>query len=76
MAQAIDDGIPKLRIEEAAARTQARIDSGRQPVIGVNKYRVDADEAIEVLQRRQRRRAAPSRRPSWSSCAPRATPAR
>ena len=39
MAQAIDAGIPKLRIEEAAARTQARIDSGRQPVIGVNKYR-------------------------------------
>jgi methylmalonyl-CoA mutase len=50
MAQAIDDGIPKLRIEEAAARTQARIDSGRQPVIGVNKYRVEADEAIEVLR--------------------------
>jgi methylmalonyl-CoA mutase len=50
MAQAIDDGIPKLRIEEAAARTQARIDSGRQPVIGINKYRVDADEAIEVLR--------------------------
>ena len=50
MAQAIDEGIPKLRIEEAAARTQARIDSGRQPVIGVNKYRVDADEAIEVLK--------------------------
>jgi methylmalonyl-CoA mutase len=50
MAQAIDDGIPKLRIEEAAARTQARIDSGRQPVIGVNKYRVDADEAVEVLR--------------------------
>src|SRR3954462_7822316 len=50
MAQAIDDGIPKLRIEEAAARTQARIDSGRQPVIGVNKYRVDADEALEVLK--------------------------
>ncbi|MPR00306.1 methylmalonyl-CoA mutase [Modestobacter sp. I12A-02628] len=50
MARAIDDGIPKLRIEEAAARTQARIDSGRQPVIGVNKYRVDADEAIDVLK--------------------------
>jgi methylmalonyl-CoA mutase len=50
MAQAISDGIPKLRIEEAAARTQARIDSGRQPVIGVNKYRVDADEAIDVLK--------------------------
>src|ERR671919_171550 len=50
MAQAIDDGIPKLRIEEAAARTQARIDSGRQPVIGVNKYRVETDEAIDVLK--------------------------
>ncbi|TQS40859.1 methylmalonyl-CoA mutase [Cryptosporangium phraense] len=50
MAQAINDGIPKLRIEEAAARTQARIDSGRQPVIGVNRYRPDADEPIEVLR--------------------------
>ncbi|OMQ14534.1 methylmalonyl-CoA mutase, partial [Modestobacter sp. VKM Ac-2676] len=50
MAQAIDDGIPKLRIEEAAARTQARIDAGRQPVIGVNRYRVDADEAVDVLR--------------------------
>jgi methylmalonyl-CoA mutase len=39
-----------MRIEEAAARTQARIDSGRQPVIGVNKYRPGADEAIEVLK--------------------------
>jgi methylmalonyl-CoA mutase len=51
MARAIDAGIPKLRIEEAAARTQARIDSGRQPVIGINKYRLaDADEHIEVLK--------------------------
>ncbi|BBU23042.1 methylmalonyl-CoA mutase [Mycobacterium xenopi] len=50
MAQAISDGIPKLRIEEAAARTQARIDSGRQTVIGVNKYRVDEDHEIEVLK--------------------------
>ncbi len=50
MAKAIDEGLPKLRIEEAAARTQARIDSGRQPVIGVNTYRVDADEAIQVLK--------------------------
>jgi methylmalonyl-CoA mutase len=48
MAQAIDAGIPKLRVEEAAARTQARIDSGRQPVIGVNKYVVDSDEEVEV----------------------------
>nr|WP_312894373.1 methylmalonyl-CoA mutase [Nonomuraea soli] len=50
MARAIDQGLPKLRIEEAAARTQARIDSGRQPVIGVNKYRPEADEPIEVLK--------------------------
>jgi methylmalonyl-CoA mutase len=50
MARAIDAGIPKLRVEEAAARTQARIDSGRQPVIGVNKYRVETDEQIDVLK--------------------------
>ncbi|MFI6318654.1 methylmalonyl-CoA mutase [Nonomuraea sp. NPDC050556] len=50
MARAIDAGLPKLRIEEAAARTQARIDSGRQPVIGVNKYRPGADEPIDVLK--------------------------
>ena len=50
MAKAIGAGIPKLRIEEAAARTQARIDSGRQPVIGVNKYQVTGDEDIEVLK--------------------------
>jgi methylmalonyl-CoA mutase len=50
MAQAIGDGIPKLRIEEAAARTQARIDSGAQTVIGVNKYQVDSDHEVEVLK--------------------------
>jgi methylmalonyl-CoA mutase len=50
MTKAIDEGIPKLRVEEAAARTQARIDSGRQPVIGVNKYRLEEDEQIEVLK--------------------------
>jgi methylmalonyl-CoA mutase len=54
MAQAISDGIPKMRIEEAAARTQARIDSGQQPVIGVNKYQVatgdGTDHEIEVLK--------------------------
>jgi methylmalonyl-CoA mutase len=50
MAQAISEGIPKLRIEEAAARTQARIDSGQQPVIGVNKYQVDEEADIEVLK--------------------------
>ena len=50
MAKAIEQGIPKSRIEEAAARTQARIDSGRQPVIGVNKYLLDKKENLEVLK--------------------------
>jgi methylmalonyl-CoA mutase len=50
MAKAIDAGLPKLRIEEAAARTQARIDSGRQPLIGVNKYRLESEEDVDVLK--------------------------
>ncbi|MDE0604642.1 MAG: methylmalonyl-CoA mutase [bacterium] len=50
MAEAIDAGIPKMRIEEAAARTQARIDSGAQTVVGVNRYQVDGEEGIEVLK--------------------------
>jgi len=50
MAAAIAEGLPKLRIEEAAARTQARIDSGRQPVIGVNKYRPESEQPIDVLK--------------------------
>jgi methylmalonyl-CoA mutase len=50
MAKAIEAGIPKLRIEEAAAKTQARIDSGRQSVIGVNKYRPQSESAIDVLK--------------------------
>jgi methylmalonyl-CoA mutase len=50
MASAIEAGIPKMRVEEAAARTQARIDSGRQPVIGVNKYRVAGGDDIDVLK--------------------------
>ncbi|WP_236757735.1 methylmalonyl-CoA mutase [Aeromicrobium sp. PE09-221] len=50
MAKAIEEGIPKMRVEEAAARTQARIDSGQQAVIGVNTYRVPDDEPVEVLK--------------------------
>ncbi|MDR2895936.1 MAG: methylmalonyl-CoA mutase [Propionibacteriaceae bacterium] len=50
MAKAIEAGIPKMRIEEAAARTQARIDSGQQTVIGVNKYLVADDEPPTVLK--------------------------
>ncbi|HHV40709.1 MAG TPA: methylmalonyl-CoA mutase [Bacteroidales bacterium] len=49
MAKAIETGIPKLRIEEAAARTQAKIDAGEQVVVGVNKYRLDKEDPIEIL---------------------------
>ena len=50
MAKAIEAGVPKARIEEAAARTQARIDSGRQTIVGVNKYRLAEEAEIEVLK--------------------------
>ena len=50
MAAANEAGLPKLRIEEAAARAQARIDSGRQPVIGLNKYRLAEEEQLDVLK--------------------------
>jgi len=50
MAKAIEAGIPKMRIEEAAARTQARIDSGRQSIVGVNKYRIDEPDNVEILK--------------------------
>ncbi|MFT4288845.1 methylmalonyl-CoA mutase [Nocardioides sp.] len=50
MAKAIEQGIPKMRIEEAAARTQARIDSGTQKVIGVNTFRLAAEDPLEVLK--------------------------
>ena len=50
MTKAIAAGIPKMRIEEAAARTQARIDSGRQTIVGVNKYRVETEAQIEFLR--------------------------
>jgi methylmalonyl-CoA mutase len=50
MARAIEAGLPKLRIEEAAARTQARIDAGAQAVIGVNKYRAKDEAPIDVLK--------------------------
>ena len=50
MAKAIEAGIPKMRIEEAAARTQARIDAGRQTIVGVNKYRIDEPDNIEILK--------------------------
>lgn len=50
MAKAIESGIPKLRIEEAAARTQARIDSGEQTIVGTNKYRLDKEDPIDILE--------------------------
>lgn len=49
MAKAIETGLPKMRIEEAAARRQAQIDSGKETIIGVNKYRLEQEEPIEIL---------------------------
>ena len=50
MAKAIETGLPKMRIEEAAARTQAKIDSGAQTIIGVNKYRLEKEDPIDILE--------------------------
>lgn len=50
MAAAIETGIPKMRIEEAAARTQARIDSGEQKIIGVNEFRLEYEDPIDILE--------------------------
>ncbi len=50
MTKAIESGLPKMRIEEAAARTQARIDSGRQVIVGNNRYRLEKEEPLETLE--------------------------
>jgi methylmalonyl-CoA mutase len=50
MAKAIETGIPKMRIEEAAARTQGKIDSGAQTIVGVNKYRLEKEDPIDILE--------------------------
>jgi methylmalonyl-CoA mutase len=50
MSEAIDQGLPKARIEEAAARTQARIDTGHQTIVGINKFKLDVEEDVPVLK--------------------------
>ncbi|MDX9929729.1 MAG: methylmalonyl-CoA mutase [Bacteroidales bacterium] len=50
MARAIESGVPKMRIEEAAARAQAKIDSGLQTIVGTNKYRLEKEEPLEILE--------------------------
>ena len=50
MAKALESGLPKMRIEEAAARRQARIDSGQETIVGVNKYRLDHEDPIDILE--------------------------
>ena len=49
MAKAIETGLPKMRIEEAAARRQARIDSGKETIVGVNKFRLEQEDALDIL---------------------------
>ncbi len=50
MAKAIETGLPKMRIEEAAARKQARIDAGNETIVGINKYRLEHEDAIDTLE--------------------------
>ncbi len=50
MARAIESGVPKMRIEEAAARKQARIDSGKETIVGVNKFRLEKEDPIDILE--------------------------
>ncbi|MCI7377749.1 MAG: methylmalonyl-CoA mutase [Candidatus Limimorpha sp.] len=50
MAKAIETGLPKMRIEEAAARKQARIDAGNETIVGINKYRLEHEDSIETLE--------------------------
>src|SRR5690606_36732344 len=50
MTKAIEAGIPKMRIEEAAARKQARIDSGQDTIVGVNKYRLQKEDPLQILE--------------------------
>ncbi len=50
MAKAIETGVPKMRIEEAAAKKQARIDSGKDTIVGINKYRLDKEDPIDILE--------------------------
>ena len=50
MAKAIETGLPKMRIEEAAARRQAHIDSGKETIVGVNKYRPEREMPMEILE--------------------------
>ena len=75
MAKAIATGLPKRRIEEAAARTQARIDSGQQPVIGVNVFRSNVEPKVDVLKVDAGDSAASANCKARADCASRATPA-
>ena len=76
MAKAIEAGIPKMRIEEAAARTQARIDSGIQAVIGVNTFIGRGRRTARDPQGRQPGRPGRADRANSNSCAPNGTPPR
>ncbi len=62
MTKAVESGMPKLRIEEAAARRQARVDRGEEAIVGVNKYRLEKESVIDTRDHRQHRGAAPADR--------------
>ena len=67
MTKAVESGMPKLRIEEAAARRQARVDRGEEVIVGVNKYRLDDEPDDRRPRHRQHQRCASRRSPGSSS---------
>jgi methylmalonyl-CoA mutase len=75
MTKAVASGMPKLRIEESAARRQAAIDRGEDVIVGVNKYRKEREDPIEILEIDNTRRFATTGCESWPRSAPRGTAA-
>jgi len=74
MAKAIDTGLPKMRIEEAAARRQAHIDSGRERILGVNAFKLAQEDPIDILEVDNSAVRVPPRSGGWKSSGPDVTP--
>ena len=74
IAKAIETGLPKMRIEEAAARRQAAIDSGKEPIIGVNKYRLEQESPRSIFWKWTTPPSGKPRSPACRNCARNGTP--
>ena len=76
MTRAVESGMPKLRIEESAARRQAAIDRGEETIVGVNKYRIGRAEPRSTSSMSTTARCAPRRSRGWTRCGASRDPAR